>query len=151
MTENATNTEKFAALKKAVSGYNALPKDFRYCDEGQQWLAENGLSADQYNDGIDIEYFFRSASRIGKDDKYVSDRFVLRSCPRTTPTSYFAFLFEKFEIDEILVTPEANGYTIAALMANGYAAQPVKCEMTEAWAKSASEYGHCILLTKDMG
>ena len=139
---------------KAVHSFLSLPDSCCNKDLKKQWAKDNDLDISVYKNQEEIEAFFRIATKIGKDDKYVTDKFLVRHSPRVTVDSYFISLFKKYEIREVLVTVESNVYLVAALMALGYRAEPVTIPLTDKWGKdnywaiqNNIEYGHGILLT----
>ena len=144
-------------LRKAVEGFLAIDKySFSRSDEGKKWAEENGLDMSEYQNIQDMESFFRIASMIGKDDKYISEDFLVRNCPKAILNSYFVSLIKKYDIKRIVVTVEANAYLISSLMSIGYKAEPINIELTDKWGKdnywaeqNKVVYGHGILLTRD--
>lgn len=145
------------SLKKAVDGFVSLNgASLFHSDEGQQWIKDNCLDITDFDNISLIEKFFKIVSMIGKDDKYVCDKILIRHTPQCNPSSYFISLFERYDIRELVVTVESNVYFISAMLARGYHASSIKIDLTDKWggtnyfsSTNVLTYGTAILLTKD--
>lgn len=144
-------------LAKAVAGFEALDGEVHtYNQECVKWAEENGIDLSTYEDIREVNAFFKSALSQKDDDKYITGKFFLRYCPDSlTPNSQYIKLFERYGINEVVVTMEAKVCVITSLMAVGYKATPIYLELTDKWSKDAYDgeknkeiYGNAVLLTK---
>ncbi len=143
-------------LKQAIAGFVALNGASLNSEEGEQWASEYGLDVSDYSNKEEISSFFKAITSFDKDDKYISQDFLIRNCPVVTPDSYYVSLFKKFEIKRVVMTTETKSCLISSLMVNGYKAESVKIELTKSWGednywadRNKAQYGHGILLTID--
>lgn len=146
------------AFKKAVDGFKELgKKSLTYSREGKEWAEENNIDLSVEDNVNDIKHFFSWAINIGKDDKYITNDFLVRKTPSEVHVnSYLIELLKRYEIKRLVVTVEANAYFISTLMALGYKAESITLELTDSWGKgnywaenNKLVYSHGILMTKD--
>ena len=144
-------------LKKALDEFETLGKCINA--NKKEWLAwadAYGIDLSSYDNVKQVQVFFDTLQRILNDDKYITDKLFVRYCPDSlTAESAYVKLFDAFHIDEVVITVEAKTCLIAALMANGYKAEPIKLQLTDAWGKDntfaekhIAQYGNAILMKR---
>ena len=144
-------------LKKALDEFKALGKCINA--NKKEWLAwadAYGIDLSSYDNVKQVQVFFDTLCHILNDDKYITDKLFVRYCPDSlTADSAYVKLFDAFHIDEVVITIEAKTCLIAALMANGFKAEPIKLRLTDAWGKdnyfaekNIVQYGNAILLKR---
>lgn len=144
-------------LKKALDEFDALNQCINA--NKKEWIAwadAYGIDLSSYDNVKQVQVFFDTLHRILNDDKYVTDKLFVRYCPDSlTADSVYVKLFDVFHINEVVITVEAKTCLVAALMANGYHAEPIKLQLTDAWGKdntfaekNIAQYGNSILLKR---
>ena len=142
-------------LNKVVNEFTNLKINL-YSEEGKKWARDNDLDVTSSENIEEIKSFFNIVKKIGCDDKYITDKFLIRNLIRCNSNSYFISLLLKYDIKEVVVTNETNVYIITSLLSKGYTLHLIEMTLTDKWGKDNffSEenqlyYGHGLLLKRD--